>query len=734
MLSRTLLLALLNGTAQASPPIETDEFLSVFGKRADTPYAQERATTRVDREALDEQVVRTMPEALRFAPGVTVQQSGHGQASPFVRGRTGQHVLLLFDGLRLNHALFRQGPNQYLFTVDPHSIDRIDVLRGSASVEAGADAMTGVVLIAPLAPHIDPTRDGLHLSALAGAWHATQANEWAGRLQLDAQLGRRTGLLVGLDGATLDRLEASGSVGHLLTQDQIGIALGQKQVPTFEENGRTMLGTGYGTWAADARLVHRFSDAAEVTLAAYLFRQTDAPRTDQCPPPEAPLTECLLFEQQNRTHVYGKTELSPGWLLLDDATASLGFQRAFERRGLDRSQTIGAFIGGDDQIDVWGGTLSAATRPLDLGARLRLITRFGADGTDEQVASNAFIELTRIQVRRDQPRGRWVDGSQYRQGGVWLTPRLEWWSAAGPDARPLVSVRAGGRYAGAAALVAGSEESETAAVDRSWTAAVANAGVELRPWAPLTLLLTLEQGFRPPNLDDLSGREATGHGYQVENPALVPETGTTWEAGLRLSLGRLRLSGYVYLESLAHLMERRAAVCPPSDRSCSAARAAVQLVNVDGTADIHGYEATLELRPWWGLHGQTSVAWAEGKSDSPIADDPRRVPVTRIPPLNGTTELTWTHADTGLYLGGAMRWASEQRALSIGDTQDARIPFGGTPGYRVYDARVGLRHPHFVLAFLFENLTDAPYRVHGSSVNGPARGVAVSLKVQPELL
>lgn len=718
-----------------SPPIETDEFLSVIGERLDSPFDRDRPVTHVSRKDLDEQVVRTMPEALRFAPGVTVQQSGHGQASPYIRGRTGQHVLLLFDGLRLNHALFRQGPNQYLFTVDPHTIDSIDVVRGSASVEVGADAVTGVVLIKPLEPRIDPTSEGFSLRALAGAWHATQADELAGRLQLDAQLGRRTGLLVGIDAASVDRLESAGSVGHLLDQDDIAVSLSQKQVPTFEENGRTMLGTGYGVWAGDARLVHRFTEDDSVTLAAYVFRQSDAPRTDQCPPPEAPLTECLKFEQQNRTHVYGKTALSPGWLLLDHVKAAFGFQRGFERRALDRSQTIGAFIGGDDSIDVWGAQLVGGTRAIDLGGRLRLVGRFGADGTDEAVASDAFIELTRINVRRDYPRGRWVDGSRYQQGGVWASPRVEWWSAAGPGARPLVSLRVGGRLAGAAARVDAVPDADTRGLDRTWTAAVANAGLEVRPLAPLTVLLTVEQGFRPPNLDDLSGREATGRGYQVENPDLVPEEGVTYEAGLRLSLGLIRLSGYVHLEHLEHLMERRRAECPESDRECGASRAAVQLVNTDGIAEIRGLEGLLELRPWHGLRGEAAVTWTEGESDSPVPDRAgQREPITRIPPLNGHVQLTWAHADTGLYVGGALRWAADQTALSFGDTEDARIPFGGTPGYQVYDARAGLRHRDFQLSFLFENLTDAPYRIHGSSINGPARGVAMSLKVHSDVL
>ncbi len=56
---------------------------------------------------------RSLPEALRTVPGVMVQKTGHAQGSPYIRGFTGFHNLLLIDGIRVNNAVFRDGPNQY---------------------------------------------------------------------------------------------------------------------------------------------------------------------------------------------------------------------------------------------------------------------------------------------------------------------------------------------------------------------------------------------------------------------------------------------------------------------------------------------------------------------------------------------------------------------------------------------------------------------------------------------
>ena len=71
--------------------------------------------------------LRTAPEALLLAPGVFVQKTNHGGGSPFIRGLTGNQTLLLYDGIRLNNATVRSGPNQYFNTIDVFSVGKIEV-------------------------------------------------------------------------------------------------------------------------------------------------------------------------------------------------------------------------------------------------------------------------------------------------------------------------------------------------------------------------------------------------------------------------------------------------------------------------------------------------------------------------------------------------------------------------------------------------------------------------------
>jgi iron complex outermembrane receptor protein/hemoglobin/transferrin/lactoferrin receptor protein len=120
------------------------------------PGVETRATSVVRQAEIAERVPRSAPDALKYEPGVFVQQSSHGQGAPFLRGLFGSRVLLSYDGIRLNNATFRQGPNQYFFTLDAQTIEAITVLRGGASTLYGTDALGGALLVAPIQPAFAP--------------------------------------------------------------------------------------------------------------------------------------------------------------------------------------------------------------------------------------------------------------------------------------------------------------------------------------------------------------------------------------------------------------------------------------------------------------------------------------------------------------------------------------------------------------------------------------------------
>ncbi len=677
-----------------------------------------RSSSSVSRREIDERMPRSAPDALRYEPGVFVQQTAHGQASAYVRGRTGQQTVLLFDGIRLNTSTWRQGPNQYFFTVDTYSLQRIDVVRGGASTQYGSDALGGVIDSIPLEPRREDDR-GFTARPRTFARFASADLSFGQRFQLDTQVNDKLQVLAGVGYQRVGLLRSGGPVSSPVTGEQ---AL----VPVFADDGKTQKGTGFRELTADARAVYWISPTRKLTAATYLFREYDAPRTDQCPAPKAPLGECLTVDEQFRTLVYAAYDGDAG-PIAERARVAISYQRQHEKRTLARPAPAYVEYGGRDDVDTFGLTAKAVTPWQDVHRWIDARVHYGADAYYDRVDSTAFLRFTNLDVTLKQSRGQYLAGSSYVQGGAFALGELSFADGA-------VVVRGGGRAGGARAKSPADPESGTVAVNGGWPVFSATGGAEWRAHRWFSVLANVDRSVRAPNLDDLTSRQQTGPGFQFENPDLRPEVGTTFEGGLRFDHPRVTVEGWVYRALLEHAMTRGVrseADCPPGTPQCVASKRRVQLVNLAGLATITGAELWAKVRAHRVASITASLSYAIGEGPSPATpDDPNgaREPLSRVPPLNGTVDAR-VGGHEGPFGGAGLRWAAEQTRLSTTDYGDPRIPRFGTPAFAVVDLRAGWRFKRdLVAAAVVENIADTAYRYHGSAVNGPGRGVILTFE------
>ena len=103
------------------------------------------ATTVIRGDELKARGIVTLADALRLVPGASVNvASGIGsQTSLFLRGGNSNFTKVLVDGVPVNAP----GGAFDVSTLSVDNIDRIEIVRGPASVQYGSDAMTGVVQI-----------------------------------------------------------------------------------------------------------------------------------------------------------------------------------------------------------------------------------------------------------------------------------------------------------------------------------------------------------------------------------------------------------------------------------------------------------------------------------------------------------------------------------------------------------------------------------------------------------
>ena len=142
-----LLLAAGTASAQSMQSTAPEERVTVTATRFETPLEDIGASvTVITADDLERLQIRTVGDALRLVPGLTVLQSGSpgSTTSVGIRGAQGSQVQVLVDGVRIKSTMTGTAELGDLTTDD---VDRIEVLRGPQSTLYGADAIGGVVNI-----------------------------------------------------------------------------------------------------------------------------------------------------------------------------------------------------------------------------------------------------------------------------------------------------------------------------------------------------------------------------------------------------------------------------------------------------------------------------------------------------------------------------------------------------------------------------------------------------------
>ena len=133
------------GAQQPKDTIVLDEIV-VTATRLPLPRAAvAAAVTVLTGDALRARGITDLLEALRTAPGATLVQGGsYGMpASFFLRGGESDYVRVLVDGVPVNEP---GGAYDFAhLTLD--NVERVEIVRGPASVLYGSDAVTGVVQV-----------------------------------------------------------------------------------------------------------------------------------------------------------------------------------------------------------------------------------------------------------------------------------------------------------------------------------------------------------------------------------------------------------------------------------------------------------------------------------------------------------------------------------------------------------------------------------------------------------
>ncbi|HSJ09375.1 MAG TPA: TonB-dependent receptor [Longimicrobiales bacterium] len=107
------------------------------------PSAVTQATSQLSGRALERELSGTVAQTLKYQPGIAVRSNGPAASMPVMRGLTGDRVLVLQDGQRTSDLA--GSADDHGVTIDPLAAQRVEVVRGPATLLYGNNALGGVV-------------------------------------------------------------------------------------------------------------------------------------------------------------------------------------------------------------------------------------------------------------------------------------------------------------------------------------------------------------------------------------------------------------------------------------------------------------------------------------------------------------------------------------------------------------------------------------------------------------
>jgi vitamin B12 transporter len=408
---------------QERPRVEADSVplvhappIVVTAQRASRPASRVASSvTAIPRAELERRQLRTVLEALRDVPGVTLVQSGGpgGIASAFLRGAAPEHALVLVDGVEVNDP--SSPSNAYdlahLLTAD---VERIEVLRGPQAALYGSSAMGGVIQVFTRAPS-GPARASVTVEGGSfGTSHvALGVSGSRGRLgyaftaadrrtdgisAAPAELGNRERdghrageLTARLEWRASDALEIGVSARGVDAENDIDRGTPTGDDPDFLSDATEVTGRA---WARIASAGGRWRQTVAISAA----RHDRAIRDD--PDPAHPLDRSrATFDGERRGAQWlHEIDLAGGLMAgveIEEETGASAFSSESEFGPFDvaigekSATTAGAFL---QHESAWG-PLS-----LSLGGRIDHHSRFGGQATFRAAQILALGDRTRIRA------------------------------------------------------------------------------------------------------------------------------------------------------------------------------------------------------------------------------------------------------------------------------------------------------------------------------------------------
>ncbi len=625
------------------------------------------AVSVISAKQLENNAPRSMAEALIGATGVWMQKTNHGGGSPFIRGLTGNQTLLLVDGIRLNNATFRYGPNQYFNTIDVFSAERVEVIRGKGSVLYGSDALGGVINVITRSPEY-----------------------FSGKSRIKSR-GRLKYMNKGMERSGLGELSFQSKKVALLGN------VGYKNFGDIYAGGNLQFErpSGYDETSVNLHAKAHWENRWQVKSAFQYVIQNDVPRFDQVAQRGY---QRYAFDPQIHRLAYARLEHFGEIPLLQKVQFTASHQYSDETR--KKQKEASPFFQTEyDKVMTLGLSAEAYS---EFEENWKGVT--GVEFYSDKVNSGKKEENTE-NGEITEMRGLYPDNSSMKNLALFTQHSFGFRS---------FNFNLGGRYN---TVSIHSLDQEFGEVKLTPSSLVGNISAQYY-FSPLQqIILSAYSAFRAPNINDISSFGAFDYGIEIPSPELSPEKSITIETGYKKSTEQFSMVITAFNTRLNNQIVREKTTFKGSEY-LDGERVYTKQNLARSTIRGIEFESQILLNPEFSLIN--NLTWLHGKNRE------NGEPMRRIPPVNGKLALQYTRK--GLSGEAEFLFAAKQDRLSGGDIDDHRIPEGGTPGWSIINFKTGHSWKNSSVNAVLHNLLNTAYRIHGSGVDGYGRSLRLTFQ------
>jgi iron complex outermembrane receptor protein len=622
----------------------------------------------VDQKYLEQNLSTNIIDGISRVPGINSVTTGPNVSKPFIRGLGYNRVLTLFEGMRQEG---QQWGDEHGIEVDEYGIDRIEIIKGPASLTYGSDAMAGVVNLLTANPVTPGSIRGDFLNnyqsnnGLIGnslmlegnqqgiAWRARVSHKMATNYQ-DPVDGR-------VYGTSFQETDASASVGinKQWGFSHIGFTVYDdlQEIPDGSRDSTTRKFTKQITEADTFRPIVSDAELKSYHIAVLHQRvqhyrgyinnsfiigkgklevnlgYQQSIRREYSHPEAADIPGLYLFLQ---TYTYDFKYHFPEWKGVETTLGVNGMYQANQNKGTE-------FIIPDyNQFDV---------------------------------GPFAFVKKTFGKL--DISGGVRYDNRSFSNSGMYVKPN----PSTGFDMQvaPPDTAHASHPFSN---------------YEHTFSGMSGSAGATYVFSDHISFKANIARGFRAPNIAEISanGVHPGTNIYQIGNPDFKPEFSLQEDIGLFLNTNHIsgsvelfnnNISNYIFDEKLQGHNGKDSVIVAENQTF------KYEAVN----AQLYGGEVSLDIHPhpldWLHFENALSVIYALNKGGSGIAIPEGAQYLPFIPPLHTRSELLAEirkkskHFAATYVKAGAEWYAAQNRAFTAYNTETA------TPGYTLISAGIG---------------------------------------------